>query len=59
MRMRFRTVTGVGLLAAIALIVGNGFIASLTGDTFLSACWGFAVGLTTVYVIERMSGNAC
>ena len=58
MRVRFRTVFGVGLLATLTLIVGNGFMASLTGDTFLSACWGFVVGLITVYVIERLSENA-
>jgi hypothetical protein len=53
---RLRVTIGVGLLSALVLILGSGFMARSSHDMLL-AIYGFAAGLVCVYAIERLQAT--
>ena len=50
---RLRITVGVGLLSALILILGCGFLAR-SGRDMLLAIYGFVAGLVCVYALERL-----
>ena len=53
---RLRTTIGVGLLSALVLVLGAGFMARSSRDLSL-AIFGFVAGLLCVYAMESLQAR--